>query len=408
MGTTKQEERLETGIFTEEIREHLPKNRINHMKYLPNMEIIESDVMDHVISARKIYDYEAYGAEKVRQALRKERLSPDDFKALLSPAALPFIEEMAQVAQARTREHYGNSVYMFTPLYISNYCENYCIYCGFNCHNKIKRAKLNVEEIENEMKAIAETGLEEILLLTGESYAKSDVKYIGEACKIGRKYFNVVGLEVYPMNSTDYAYLQECGADYVTVFQETYDSDRYETLHLAGHKRIFPYRFNAQERALMGGMRGVGFAALLGLDDFRKDAFATGYHAYLLQRKYPQAEIALSCPRLCPIINNEKINPMDVHETQLLQVVTAYRLFLPYANITISTRECARVREHLITMGATKISAGVSVAIGGHSDKGETKGDEQFEISDPRSVKEIYDAMLGHGLQPVMSDYIYL
>ena len=145
MGTTKQEERLETGIFTEEIREHLPKNRINHMKYLPNMEIIESDVMDHVISARKIYDYEAYGAEKVRQALRKERLSPDDFKALLSPAALPFIEEMAQVAQARTREHYGNSVYMFTPLYISNYCENYCIYCGFNCHNKIKRAKLNVE-----------------------------------------------------------------------------------------------------------------------------------------------------------------------------------------------------------------------------------------------------------------------
>ena len=258
------------------------------------------------------------------------------------------------------------------------------------------------------MKAIAETGLEEILLLTGESYAKSDVKYIGEACKIGRKYFNVVGLEVYPMNSTDYAYLQECGADYVTVFQETYDSDRYETLHLAGHKRIFPYRFNAQERALMGGMRGVGFAALLGLDDFRKDAFATGYHAYLLQRKYPQAEIALSCPRLCPIINNEKINPMDVHETQLLQVVTAYRLFLPYANITISTRECARVREHLITMGATKISAGVSVAIGGHSDKGETKGDEQFEISDPRSVKEIYDAMLGHGLQPVMSDYIYL
>ena len=408
MGTTNQEERLETGIFSEEIREHLPNNRINHMKYLPNMEIIESDVMDHVISVRQDYDYETYDAEQVRRALRKERISPDDFKALLSPAALPFLEEMAQAAQDRTREHYGNSVYMFTPLYISNYCENYCVYCGFNCHNKVKRAKLNAEEIEKEMKAIAGTGLEEILLLTGESYSMSDVKYIGEACKIGRKYFKVIGLEVYPMNSADYAYLHECGADYVTVFQETYDSDRYETLHLAGHKRIFPYRFNAQERALMGGMRGVGFAALLGLDDFRKDAFATGYHAYLLQRKYPQAEIALSCPRLCPIINNEKINPMDVHEAQLLQVVTAYRLFLPYANITISTRECARVREHLITMGATKISAGVSVAIGGHSDDGEAKGDKQFEISDPRSVKEVYDALLDHGLQPVMSDYIYL
>jgi 2-iminoacetate synthase len=407
MGQTN-EARLATGIFSNEIREHLPKNRINHMKYLPGMEAIKSDVMDQVILARKAYDYETYGPKEVRQALEKGRLSPEDFKALLSPAALPFLEEMAKAAQARTREHYGNSIYMFTPLYIANYCENYCIYCGFNCHNKIKRAKLNAEEIENEMKAIAETGLKEILLLTGESSAMSDVKYIGEACKLARKYFTVVGLEVYPMNSNDYAYLHECGADYVTVFQETYDSDRYETLHLAGHKRIFPYRFNAQERALMGGMRGVGFAALLGLDDFRKDAFATGYHAYLLQRKYPQAEIALSCPRLRPIINNEKINPMDVHEAQLVQVVTAYRLFLPYANITVSTRECARVRQHLVQMGATKISAGVSVAIGGHSNDDEAKGDEQFEISDARSVKEVYDDLLKHGLQPVMGDYIYL
>ena len=173
------------------------------------------------------------------------------------------------------------------------------------------------------MAAIAKTGLQEILILTGESRAKSDVKYIGEACKIARKYFKVIGLEVYPMNSDEYAHLHECGADYVTVFQETYNSDKYETLHLAGHKRIFPYRLNAQERALKGGMRGVGFAALLGLDDFRKDAFATGYHAYLLQRKYPHAEIAFSCPRLRPIINNDRINPMDVHEPQLLQVVCA-------------------------------------------------------------------------------------
>lgn len=408
MTTENQQERLGTGIFSEAIREHLPKNRISHMEYLPGMEQIKSEVMEKVLAARDGYDYEAYDAELVRRALRKDRLSPDDFKALLSPAALPFLEEMAAAAQQRTRAHYGNSVYMFTPLYISNYCENYCIYCGFNCHNKINRAKLNAEEIEKEMKAIAQTGLEEILLLTGESYAMSDVKYIGEACKIGRKYFKVIGLEVYPMNSKDYAYLHECGADYITVFQETYSSDRYENLHLAGHKRIFPYRFNTQERALMGGMRGVGFAALLGLDDFHKDAFATGYHAYLLQRKYPHAEIALSCPRLRPIINNDKINPMDVHEAQLLQVLTAYRLFLPYASITVSTRECARVRDHLITLGATKISAGVSVAIGGHKADGEAKGDEQFEISDARSVKEVYEAVRSRGLQPVMSDYIYL
>ena len=215
--------------------------------------------------------------------------------------------------------------------------------------------------------------MQEILILTGENKKMSSVEYIGEACKIARKYFKVVGLEVYPMNSDEYAYLHKCGADYVTVFQETYNSDKYETLHLAGHKRVFPYRLNAQERALKGGMRGVGFAALLGLDDFRKDAFATGMHAYLLQRKYPQAEIAFSCPRLRPIINNDRINPKDVHEAQLLQVVTAYRLFMPFASITVSTRECARVRDNLMNIAATKISAGVSTGIGSHSEDIEEK-----------------------------------
>ncbi len=297
---------------------------------------------------------------------------------------------------------------MFTPIYIANYCENYCIYCGFNCHNKINRAKLNEQEIEKEMKAISETGLQEILILTGESRTKSDITYIGEACKIARKYFKLIGLEIYPVNSEEYAYLHKCGADYVTVFQETYNADKYQTLHLSGHKRIFPYRFYAQERALKGGMRGVGFAALLGLDDFRKDAFATGYHAYTLQKKYPHAEIAFSCPRLRPIINNDKINAMNVHEKELLQVVCAYRLFMPFANITISTRECARVRDNMVNIAATKISAGVNTGIGEHADDIASKGDGQFEISDERSVYEVYHTLLKNHLQPVMSDYIYV
>ena len=227
-----------------------------------------------------------------------------------------------------------------------------------------------------------------------------------QTSNIAKKYFKVVGVEVYPMNSDEYAHLHKCGADFVTVFQETYNSDKYETLHLEGHKRIFPYRFYAQERAILGGMRGVGFAALLGLDDFRKDAFATGMHAYLLQKKYPYAEIAFSCPRLRPIINNDKINPKDVHEPQLLQVICAYRIFMPFASITISTRECERFRNNIINIAATKISAGVDVGIGGHS--GEQKGDEQFEISDPRNVEEVYKAIEEQGLQPVMSDYIYV
>lgn len=379
----------------------------DHMKYTDDMEAIDSDIMDRVIAEMNSYDADIYTAEDVKEALAAETCSVDNFKALLSPAALSFLEEIAQKAQKETRKHFGNSVAIFTPLYIANYCENYCVYCGFNCHNKIKRAQLNYEEIEKEMQAIAATGLEEVLILTGESPNKSSVEYIGEACKIAKKYFKLIGLEVYPMDSKDYAYLHECGADFVTVFQETYNSDKYKTLHLGGRKRIFPYRLNAQERAIMGGMRGVGFAALLGLDDFRKDALATGMHAYLLQKKYPHAEIAFSCPRLRPIINNDKINPKDVHEPQLLQIICAYRIFMPFASITISTRECERFRDNIIQIAATKISAGVNVGIGGHSQE-EEKGDEQFEISDGRSVDEIYHMIEDNGMQPVMTDYIYV
>ena len=272
------DQKINESIVTDEIREHMKENRIDHMTYLPDMEIIDSDIQDRVLSAMNAYDPESYTAADVRRALDHERISVEDFKALLSPAAQPFLEEIAAKARAEKQRYFGNSIYMMTPLYISNYCENYCIYCGFNCHNKIDRAKLDEESIERELKAIAKTGLEEILILTGESRKMSDVEYIGNAVKLAPKYFPVTGLEIYPVNTEEYRYLHECGADYVTVFQETYNSDKYETLHLAGHKRIFPYRLNAQERALRGGMRGVTFAALLGLDDFRKDAFATGIH----------------------------------------------------------------------------------------------------------------------------------
>lgn len=380
----------------------------SHMDYQTGMDDIGSEVQDEVISRMNAEEFDHYTAADVRRALGRDVLAPEDFAALLSPAALPFLEQMASRAQAETRKHFGNSVQMFTPLYIANYCENYCIYCGFNCHNKIRRAKLDMDEIERELKAIAASGLQELLLLTGESRSMSPVSYIGEAVRLARKYFRVIGVEIYPLNVDEYAYLHECGVDYVTVFQETYDSDKYETLHLGGHKRIFPYRLNAQERALQGGMRGVGFAALLGLSDFRRDAFATGLHAYLLQRKYPHAEIAFSCPRLRPIINNDKINPKDVHEPQLLQVICAYRIFMPFASITISTRERAGFRDNVIGIAATKISAGVSTGIGEHSEDNADKGDAQFEISDGRTVNEVYQAIEQQGLQPVMADYLYV
>lgn len=394
--------------------ENNPSSRKSHMEYLPGMEVIESDVCASVMAQMNSYDYSKYTAADVKAALEHDTCTIEDFKALLSPAAEPFLEQMAQRARLETSKHFGNTVYLFTPLYIANYCENYCVYCGFNCYNHINRMKLSMEQIEKEMKVIADSGMEEILILTGESRGQSNVEYIGEACKLARKYFRMVGLEIYPVNTDEYKYLHECGADYVTVFQETYDADRYEQLHLLGHKRVWPYRFDAQERALRGGMRGVAFSALLGLSDFRKDALASALHVYYLQRKYPHAEMSLSCPRLRPIINNDKINPLDVHEKQLCQVLCAYRIFLPYVGITVSSRESAEFRNGIVKIAATKVSAGVSAGIGDHESKytgketDEVQGDEQFEIDDNRSLDKMYRDIAEEGLQPVLNDYLYV
>ena len=373
-----------------------------------DLENISSDIMDKVITEMNSYDYNSFSDEDIKEALNKDYLSIKDFQAFLSPKAINYLEEMAQKAKLFRERYFGNSVYIFTPLYISNYCDNYCVYCGFNSHNKIKRARLNFEQIEQELKEIAKSGLQEILILTGESERYSDVEYIREACKLARKYFNNVGIEIYPVNIKDYEYLNSCGADYVTIFQETYNNEKYKKLHLEGHKKAFSYRFNSQERALMGGMRGVAFGALLGLDDFRKDAFATGYHAYLLQKKYPYAEISISCPRLRPVINNLKIEKEIINKKELFQIICAYRLFLPFANITISTRENSIFRDNIIKIAATKISAGVDTGIGAHTKCSTKKGDEQFEIADKRTVAQIFEKIKSEELQPVMNDYIYL
>lgn len=382
----------------------MAEKRTDPMAYQSGMAMIASDIRDKVLINVDNYDYSKVSARDVEEALKKDHLSIKDYGALLSPAATPYLEEMAKKAIIETKRHFGNSIGLFTPLYIANYCENNCVYCGFNCKNKIRRGKLSLAEMERELEAIAKTGLTEILILTGESRHHSGVEYIGAAVKLAAKYFATVGIEIYPLNADEYAYLKKCGADFVSVYQETYNLDKYQQVHLSGPKRVFPYRFDSQERALMGGMRGVSFGALLGLGDFRKDAFATGLHAFFIQQKYPHAEIGFSTPRLRPFINNADNNPNDVHEKQLLQVMLAYRLLMPFAGITISTRERAGFRDHVIGMVATKISAGVRVGVGGHEQ--EEKGDEQFEISDPRSVTEVHQMILNRGLQPVYRDYI--
>ncbi len=372
------------------------------MDYTDGMEMLDSGVMDSVLGRAAAFDQHSYSDKDVSAALEGV-CDIEGFAALLSPAAGCHLEEMAERARNETRRHFGNSVCLFTPLYVSNYCSNECVYCGFNCRNRIHRATLGLKEVTKELDAIAATGLREVLILTGESRTRSDVEYIGECVRLASERFSTVGIEVYPMNSDEYAHIHECGADYVTVFQETYDPERYGQLHLAGPKRVFSYRFDAQERALRGGMRGVAFGTLLGLrEDFRSDAFACGLHAMEIQRRYPHAEISLSLPRLRPAggVNNQ----VAVTESQLLQVSLAYRIFLPFAGQTISTRERPGFRDGIVGLSATKISAGVSVGIGEHS--GEARGDGQFVISDPRDLAEITEALRRNGLQPVMTDYM--
>lgn len=378
---------------------------IDPLAYLPDMDVTDSPVLDELLDRAAAFDFDAVEEADVRAALAAERLSPEGFGALLSPTAEPLLEEMAAKAQHARKRWFGSTAYLFTPLYLANYCDNHCVYCGFNRNNDICRARLDAEGIVAELDAIAATGLEEILLLTGEDRARTDVVYIGEACKLAAARFRMVGVEVYPMNEDEYAYLHECGVDYVTVFQETYDPALYGKLHLAGRKRVFPYRANAQERALRSGMRGVAFGSLLGLGDFRRDAFACGLHAWLLQRAYPHAELSLSCPRLRPIVGNGRIGPRDVGERQLLQVMCAYRLLLPQAGITISSRERAGFRDEVMGIAATKISAGVSTGVGEHASEEEV-GDDQFEIADGRDVSQVCSALRACGLEPVMNDYV--
>lgn len=362
------------------------------------------NILEQVLELYPKYDFAAFSDSDVLCALEQDSLSPCDYAALLSPAAQNHLEAMAKKAKRLTALHFGNAVQLMTPLYLANYCVNECVYCGYNCKNKIKRAKLTPGEMEREYENIARAGLKEILLLTGESRAQSDLDYIGGAVALARRYFTTIGVEIYPVNTEEYAFLQQKGADFVSIYQETYNRATYDAVHLSGPKKDFAYRFNGQERALKGGMRGVGLGALLGLDDFRRDAFAAGMHAYLLQKNYPHAEISFSVPRLRPFKNKEDNAPRDVHETQLLQVMLAYRLLMPFAGITISARERAGFRNHVVGLCATKLSASVKTGVGGHEE--DEKGDAQFEIADGRSLAEIEKSLKSHGLQPVYTDYI--
>ena len=377
--------------------------------YFPEMDIIQSDIKDKVLRAyEEVKDIEVSEVD-ILKSLNAKELTDRDFYNLLSDKAEDHLEEMADLAKKKRRRYFGNNVCLFSPIYIANYCENSCRYCGFRAKSDIKRAKLNNEEIEEEMKALAATGIEDVLILTGESERFSSVAYIADACRVASKYFKVVGIEVYPTNIDSYKILREAEADFVTVFQESYNKEAFDYYHPAGHKRSFNYRIDTQERALMAGFRGVGFGALFGLADPIEDAFKLAIHAKEIQKKYPHAEIAISLPRIRPTHGaDDTLNFNIVDDKKFFQIMLAIRIFLPFASITLSTRESKDFRDLAVKYGATKISASVDTSIGHRSKKSADEGDEQFEIDDARSTKDAYEDLKKIGMTPVFTDYINL
>lgn len=337
----------------------------------------------------------------VLRVLTKEKLSRLDFLRLLSPCAQNHLEAMAQRARRDTIKNFGYAMQIFTPMYIADYCDNLCVYCGFNHNNNIPRRCLTMEEIAKEAENITQTGLRNILILTGESPKYSPPDYILDAVRVLRKYFDTIAIEVYSFNEEDYKRAIEAGVDGMTMFQECYDKDIYHMLHPGGPKSNYEYRVDTPERACHAGMRNVNIGALIGLNEWHEEAFFTGIHADYLQHKYKEVEIAVSTPRMRPCSAGYAPRSITT-DADLVQYIIALRIFLPRAGLTLSTREKPELRNQLIKMGITKISGGVTVAVGGH-----TKGDDggQFDISDNRSVAQMAAMIHSEGYQPIYKDW---
>lgn len=340
--------------------------------------------------------------DHISSILSRDRIGDLDYLALLSPAAAPMLEQMAQKAQALTRRHFGNVIFIFTPLYISNVCENACPYCSFGRQQRIARRHLSMEEIKAEAAIIRASGIRHILVLTGEARQTATPEYIGGAVRILRDYFSSIALEVYPMRDTEYGMLVDAGVDGLTLYQETYDEARYHALHRGGPKDDYRFRLDAQERACRGGVRSVTAGALLGLHNPETDVFFAGLHVAWLQCEFPSVEVSIAFPRMRPLVAEFK-KESDVDDRAYIRFLCATRLFLTTAGITLSTRESAAFRDSCLSLGVTRMSAGVSTAVGGHT----AEGDEtpQFEISDTRSVDEVRSGLLRRGYQPVMHDW---
>jgi 2-iminoacetate synthase len=353
----------------------------------------------------KYKDFE-YG--EIEKTIPCEETDVREFARLLSPAAEESLEEMAQESHDITLRYFGRTIQLYTPMYLSNYCDNSCVYCGFNSNNAIERRKLSLEETREEAVLIASTGLRHILILTGESREESPISYIKECVEVLRDYFSSIAIEVYPLREEEYKELISAGVDGLTIYQETYDEGLYAALHGSGPKRDYLFRLDAPERGARAGMRAINIGALLGLSDWRKDIFFTCLHAKYLQDKFPDIEIGISIPRIRQQVSGFKA-PHPVSDQNIVQAITALRLFMPRIGITVSTREEALFREHLVGLGITRISAGSTTCVGARIDAlHKCEGVSQFEILDKRGVEEIKRMLESKNYQPVLKDWTNL
>ena len=352
--------------------------------------------------------FQSVSSQEADRAIHSDTQDPERLLALLSLAAEDFMEPMAQKAHALTLQHFGRTIQLYTPMYLSNFCENQCAYCGFNAKNRMPRRTLTLDEVEKEAAFIASTGIEHLLILTGDSRTKSPPAYIKECLGVLKKHFSSISAEIYALTEEEYADLVSSGIDGLTLYQETYDEAVYDRVHKSGPKKDFRFRLDAPERAARSGMRGVNIGALLGLSDWRKEVFLMGLHAQYLQDRYGEPEIGASLPRLRPHAGEFK-EIVEVSDKNAAQILMALRLFLPRLGIALSTRESAAFRENLLPLGITRMSAGSTTRVGGHT-LGSSEGENtpQFEISDPRDVETMKVMLAAKGYQPVMKDWMQL
>lgn len=347
--------------------------------------------------------FDAVQDEDIEASLEREKLTSRDLLNFLSPRAQNFLEPMARKARQLTIQYFGRTIQLYIPLYIANYCTNECVYCGFNRANRIRRKKLTLEEIAAEAEAISETEMKHILVLTGEAREVTPMDYIEDAIRIIKQRFSSVSIEMFPMDTAEYQRLKTAGVDGLTIYQEVYDREIYRKVHPAGNKANYRYRLDTPERGAEAGIRMINIATLFGLGDQRREAFLAAMHAKYIDDKYLDTEVSLSLPRMNAAEGGyTPLYPLD--DKTFVQFILAYRLFLPRCGITISTRESAALRDRLMFLGVTRMSAGSRTDVGGYTHPKECST-AQFEINDDRDVADIIQAIRDRGFQPIFKDW---